>query len=70
MVLGYEKNADGVVFLTMDRTDKKTNLLGPELMAALAENLERLETEDDLKGVILTSAKKDFVAGADLGHAL
>ncbi len=66
MVIRYEMNQHAVVTLTLDLPGKSTNLLGPALMDALEACVTRLGQEDHLAGVILTSAKKDFIVGADL----
>jgi len=66
MAIRYDKDERGVVTLTMDMPDRKANTLGAELAAALADAVARLEAEGGLTGVMLTSAKKDFLAGADI----
>lgn len=65
MGINYQ-NDDGIVTLTMNIGDKPVNTMGAEMAASLAEVIPRLEQEQDLKGVILTSAKQDFMSGGDL----
>jgi len=58
---------DGIVTLTMDDPGKSANTMNDGYVTSMAETLDRLETErDSITGVILTSAKKTFFAGADL----
>ncbi len=63
----WEKDADNVVTLTMDDPGANANTLNDTFVNSLEATLDRLEAEkDDIAGVIITSAKKTFFAGADL----
>ncbi len=66
MAIRYEKDEQNIVTLTLDMPGRNANVINAAFGAALAEVLTRLQTEPDLAGVILTSAKKTFMAGADL----
>ena len=66
MVFNYTKDKNNIVTLTMDMAEKSANLIDEDYFKSLLENIVKLENESDLKGVILTSAKKTFLAGADL----
>jgi len=58
---------DGVAVITINRPDK-LNALNDQVMAELADVAQRLATDDDIRGAILTGAgPKAFVAGADIG---
>ncbi len=61
----YEKDADGIVTITMDMTGP-VNAMNQEYQDAMAEAVTRLKQEEGLAGVILASAKKVFFAGGDL----
>ncbi|HEU5334109.1 MAG TPA: 3-hydroxyacyl-CoA dehydrogenase NAD-binding domain-containing protein [Actinocrinis sp.] len=64
----YEADADGIVTLTMDQPGP-VNVMNAEFRAALAATVARLEAERDaIRGVVVTSAKKSFFAGADLNE--
>ncbi len=54
-----------VGYLTIDRPDVR-NALGPEVVAALAAGLDRIESDAAVRAVVLTGAGKVFSAGADL----
>lgn len=56
---------DGVAVLLMDRVDTPMNTLGEDFVRELDTVVDRLE-EDDVKAVVIGSAKKDFLAGADI----
>ncbi|MBL1083479.1 enoyl-CoA hydratase/isomerase family protein [Streptomyces actinomycinicus] len=65
-MIRWEQDTDGVVLLTIDNPDGSVNLLSPLFERSLAATVDRLEAErDDITGVVLTSAKKTFFAGAD-----
>ncbi len=58
---------DGIAFVTINRPDK-LNALNDQVMLELADAAERIATEPEITGAILTgSGPKSFVAGADIG---
>ncbi|GAA1880422.1 3-hydroxyacyl-CoA dehydrogenase NAD-binding domain-containing protein [Williamsia serinedens] len=66
-MIAWEKDADGVVVLTMDDPNQGANTMNDLFQSSLKATVERLEAEkDDITGVVLTSAKKTFFAGGDL----
>ena len=63
----WEKDADGVVILTLDDPNQSANTMNAAYAASIAATVDRLESErDEITGVIITSAKKTFFAGGDL----
>jgi 3-hydroxyacyl-CoA dehydrogenase/enoyl-CoA hydratase/3-hydroxybutyryl-CoA epimerase len=63
----WDKDADGIVVLTMDDPKQSANTMNRDYAASMAAIVDRLEAEkDDITGVVLTSAKKTFFAGGDL----
>lgn len=62
----YEKGADGIVTVTMDMPGQPVNTMNADFPGFLKETVDRLEQEEGLKGVILTSAKSTFFAGGDI----
>ncbi|MBC2637684.1 MULTISPECIES: 3-hydroxyacyl-CoA dehydrogenase NAD-binding domain-containing protein [unclassified Rhodococcus (in: high G+C Gram-positive bacteria)] len=67
----WSQDEQGVVVLTFDDPNQSVNTMTADWSASLASALDRLETlGDQLTGVILTSAKKTFFAGGDLGGLL
>src|SRR5882762_3175308 len=62
----YEQDADGIVTLTLDMPGRSMNVLNDELSRPLAEAISRIEGDAAVKGVIITSGKKEFLAGADI----
>ncbi|MFT3925776.1 MAG: 3-hydroxyacyl-CoA dehydrogenase NAD-binding domain-containing protein [Myxococcales bacterium] len=66
MSVTFHKGDDGIAVLTLDMPGRSTNVLNDELMGPLDAALKRVEGDASIRGVILTSGKKDFVVGADL----
>lgn len=58
---------DGVVILIMDDPGSSVNTMNERYAADMAATVDRLEAEqENIRGVILTSAKRTFFAGGDL----
>src|SRR6266513_629544 len=58
---------DGIAIVTINRPDK-LNALNDQVMGELGQAAERIATESEINGAILTGAgPKAFVAGADIG---
>ncbi len=63
----WEQDSDGVVVLTLDDPSQNANTMNEAFLTSFAETVERLENEkDSIKGVVITSGKAMFFAGADL----
>jgi 3-hydroxyacyl-CoA dehydrogenase/enoyl-CoA hydratase/3-hydroxybutyryl-CoA epimerase len=63
----YERDAGGIVTLTLSAAQRSTNTMDAEFRAALAATIGRLEAERAaVTGVVLTSDKDSFFAGGDL----
>ncbi|MEZ5886993.1 MAG: 3-hydroxyacyl-CoA dehydrogenase NAD-binding domain-containing protein [Paracoccaceae bacterium] len=62
----YAIDADGVATITWDVKSKSMNVLNLEAAAELGALIDRAIADDGVKGVILTSGKKDFAGGMDL----
>ena len=63
--LFYERVADGVALLTLNRPDQG-NSVTPALIRDLLDAVADLEADLSLRAVVLTGAGKQFCAGADL----
>jgi 3-hydroxyacyl-CoA dehydrogenase / enoyl-CoA hydratase / 3-hydroxybutyryl-CoA epimerase len=66
----YEKDADGIVTITMDMKGQGANTMNAAYLPAMSGVIEKLHAEQDLKGVVFASAKKTFFAGGDLNDLL
>jgi 3-hydroxyacyl-CoA dehydrogenase/enoyl-CoA hydratase/3-hydroxybutyryl-CoA epimerase len=61
----FDLNDNGVATILIDRNDESMNTLGEDLITELFAVVTRLE-QDDVKAVVIGSAKRDFLAGADI----
>ncbi|MBW1692563.1 MAG: enoyl-CoA hydratase/isomerase family protein [Deltaproteobacteria bacterium] len=66
MTIRYKKDDKNIVVLSMDMENRSQNVINEALQDALKNVSARLFSDDDLAGIIITSEKKDFVAGADI----
>src|SRR4051812_45453668 len=63
----WEQDGDGVVVLTLDDPNQSANTMNEAYKASMAATVDRLDAEkDSITGVVITSAKKTFFAGANL----
>ena len=66
-MLRMDRDAHGVVTLTLDRPNAK-NALSAALVAKLTETLETLAGDASVRAVLLTGSGGIFCAGADIGE--
>ncbi|MBB1519560.1 3-hydroxyacyl-CoA dehydrogenase NAD-binding domain-containing protein [Aquipseudomonas guryensis] len=67
----YEKGQDNIVVLTIDMPGQSANTMNAQYREAMGATVARLEAEkDSIAGIIITSAKKTFFAGGDLGELI
>src|SRR3546814_13779990 len=64
--ISIEVGTDGFATLTMDNADESVNLVSESWLAEMNEAIASLTANEAVKGVIITSGKKEFMAGADL----
>src|SRR6478736_6741703 len=63
----YDRGEDGIVVLTLDDPTASANTMNEVYRDAMSAAVDRLEAEqDDVVGVVVTSAKKTFFAGGNL----
>ncbi|MGH8176607.1 MAG: 3-hydroxyacyl-CoA dehydrogenase NAD-binding domain-containing protein [Steroidobacter sp.] len=61
----YRTDTDGVAWLTLDKADASANSLSRDVMEEFRRTLAIIE-QSPPKGLIVTSAKQGFIAGADI----
>jgi 3-hydroxyacyl-CoA dehydrogenase/enoyl-CoA hydratase/3-hydroxybutyryl-CoA epimerase len=59
-------DANGIGLVTIDMPGRAMNVLNPTLVEPFAALVQRLETDADIKGLVITSAKSTFIVGADI----
>jgi 3-hydroxyacyl-CoA dehydrogenase / enoyl-CoA hydratase / 3-hydroxybutyryl-CoA epimerase len=65
MAINYSVN-NGVATISWNVTSSPMNVLNDESIPAFSEALEKAYADVDVKGIIVTSERPEFVAGADL----
>jgi enoyl-CoA hydratase len=64
----FEANDRGIALVTVNRPEKR-NALNREIIGELGEVFEKIESDSDVLGLVLTGAgEKAFVAGADISE--
>ena len=68
MVENYIKRevSNGVAFLYLDQKDSKVNVVSPTLIDVFEQIIDEIIADDKIKAAVFISAKKDFIAGADI----
>ncbi len=61
---------DGIAVLTIDVKDKPMNVITADFDQDLGQCLESVISDEKIIGAVITSAKNDFMAGADLKSML
>ncbi|MBO1754977.1 3-hydroxyacyl-CoA dehydrogenase NAD-binding domain-containing protein [Allobranchiibius sp. CTAmp26] len=67
----YDKDADGIVTLTLDDPESSANTMNDRYAAAMGAAVDRLEADvaaGDVAGVVIASAKKTFFVGGNLSQ--
>src|SRR5690554_1242165 len=64
--INYSSNSQGVLTLTIDIPGNSANVMNESFRDELGDAIERAVNDASIKGIILTSAKRDFMAGGDL----
>ncbi|WP_433566157.1 3-hydroxyacyl-CoA dehydrogenase NAD-binding domain-containing protein [Nocardia sp. CA-151230] len=66
-IIRWEQDGDGIVVLTIDDPTAGANTLTDAYVEEMGRTVDRLEAEiDSITGVVITSGKNTFFAGADL----
>lgn len=65
-MIDYSVDGDGVATITWNMADRPMNVMNRNSIGAFREAVDKAIGDKAVKGVIVTSAKSDFVAGGDL----
>jgi len=65
-ILEYKVGDDGIAIITVNMVKHPTNLFSADFFHPYFEVAKKAIADDSVKGVIITSAHRDFMAGADL----
>src|SRR5262249_7707623 len=61
-----ETDGDGIALVTWDAAGRSMNVIDATVMDELVAIIEQITAEAAVKGVVITSGKDAFCAGADL----
>jgi 3-hydroxyacyl-CoA dehydrogenase/enoyl-CoA hydratase/3-hydroxybutyryl-CoA epimerase len=64
--ISWSIDRDGIATLTIDMQGRSMNVISDRLAKDLAQRIEHAAADPQVKGVIITSGKSSFIAGADL----
>ena len=65
-MISYAVDADGIATITWDLPDRPVNVLSMESRLTFVSLVETAIADPAVRGILITSAKKEFIAGADL----
>ncbi|MEY2943445.1 MAG: hypothetical protein RLY97_1459 [Pseudomonadota bacterium] len=64
--IAIETGADGVAILTLNNADESMNVVSDDWLGEMNAAITQLRDDPSVTGVVITSGKKAFMAGADL----
>ncbi|MBI3095141.1 MAG: enoyl-CoA hydratase/isomerase family protein [Rhodocyclales bacterium] len=67
-MLNYSVDAEGIATVEFDYPGKSQNILNAKSMGAYAEAMRKALADPAVKGIVVASAKQDFIAGGDLAE--
>ena len=59
-------DSDGIALVTWDMPDRSMNVINQSALAEISEWTDQLASDEKVKGIVITSGKDAFCAGADL----
>jgi len=65
----FEVDSNGIAVVTWDLEDRSMNVLNLRSIGEYTEIIKKCLEDDNVKGIVLRSAKEAFIAGADLTSA-
>ncbi|MGX1787798.1 3-hydroxyacyl-CoA dehydrogenase NAD-binding domain-containing protein [Bosea sp. NPDC055332] len=62
----FETDADGIATLTWDMPERSMNVITPQVMEELNQVVDKVASDEAIKGCVIVSGKEAFSGGADL----
>ncbi len=69
-MINYNVDSEGIATLEWDLPGRSQNVLNEQTMAAFADAAQKALADPAVKGILVASAKADFIAGGDLDMLL
>jgi 3-hydroxyacyl-CoA dehydrogenase/enoyl-CoA hydratase/3-hydroxybutyryl-CoA epimerase len=65
-MIHYTKDNDNIAIISFDNSNSSVNVIDSNLITELDQRVSEAIADSSVKGIIVTSSKKDFMLGADL----
>lgn len=65
-MIQYTKDSDGIAIISFDNKNSSVNVIDGDLLTDFELHISNAISDTSVKGIIITSSKKDFMLGADL----
>ncbi len=65
-MINYTKDSDGIAIISFDNKNSSVNVIDADLLSDFEMHISNAISDQSVKGIIITSSKKDFMLGADL----
>ena len=62
----FDTDADGIATLTWDMPERSMNVITPQVMEELNQVVDKVASDEAIKGCVIVSGKESFSGGADL----
>ena len=62
----FETDADGIALISWDMPGRSMNVINSEVVGELGQIVDKIASDEAIKGAVFTSGKEGFAAGADL----
>lgn len=62
----YTIDTDGIAFITWDVANSQVNIMNEATISEFFATIDKAITDGAVKGIVINSAKRDFIAGGDL----
>lgn len=67
-IFKFDVDADGIAVISWDVPGASMNVMSMQGYQDLSDLIDKVISDDDIKGAVITSAKKDFAGGMDLNE--
>jgi len=65
-MIDYKLDDEGIAILSINNPEGSVNVINHNFILAFKERVEQVADDKEVKGIVITSAKKDFFVGGDL----
>ncbi len=69
-MINYNTDKDGIAIISFNMPDSTVNMLNIASIEVFERRIDQAIADKAVKGIIITSGKKDFIVGGDLNHII